>query len=75
MTRVEFSVLWLVGLVYFFISSPAGMTPFPVAAGWVIIGTTLFALVVLGRRFPLFGLFLLMTITSLTSRGRRRRWW
>ena len=73
MTRVEFSLLWLVGIVYFFISAPAGMTPFPVAAGWVIIGTTLFSLVVLARRFPLFGYFLVGVLSGL-MRGGRRRW-
>jgi hypothetical protein len=75
MTRVEFSILWLVGLVYFLFSSPANMTPLPVAAGWVVIAVTLFALIVLGRRFPWFGLFLLMVITSLMSGGRGRRRW
>jgi hypothetical protein len=34
----------------------------------------IFSLVILGKRFPLFGLFLLMMITSLMRRGRRRRW-
>ena len=72
-TLVEFCLLWLVGLVYFFITAPAGMSPLPVAAGWVIIGTTLFSLIVLGKRFPMFGLFLLMLITGLMSGGRRRR--
>jgi hypothetical protein len=71
MTRVEFALLWLVGFVYFFISPPAGMTPFPVAAGWIIIGTTIFSLIVLGKRFPMFGLFLLIMITSLMRGGRR----
>jgi hypothetical protein len=59
--------------VYFFVTAPAGMSPFPVAAGWVIIATTIFALGVLSRRFPLFGLFLIIMITSLMSGGRRRR--
>jgi hypothetical protein len=44
MTRVEFSILWLIGLVYYFVTAPLGMRPFPVAVGWVIIGTTLFAM-------------------------------
>ena len=74
MTRVEFSILWLVGLVYYFVTSPAGMTPLPVAAGWIILGTTIVSLIVLGKRFPMFGLFLLMLITSLMRGGRRRHW-
>jgi hypothetical protein len=73
MTRVEFSILWLVGLVYFFITAPAGMSPLPVAAGWIIIGTTIVSLIVLGKRFPMFGLFLLIMITSLMRGGRGRR--
>jgi hypothetical protein len=75
MTRVEFSLLWLVGLVYYFVTSPAGMTPLPVAAGWIILGTTIVSLIVLGKRFPMFGLFLLMMISSLMSGGRGRRRW
>ena len=51
-TLVEFSLLWLVGLVYSFVTSPAGMTPLPVAAGWIILGTTIVSLIVLGKRFP-----------------------
>ena len=73
MTRVEFSILWLVGLVYYFVTAPLGMTPFPVAVGWVIILTTLFALVTLSRRFPLFGWFMLGLLAGL-MRGGGRRW-
>ena len=73
-SRVEFSILWLVGLVYYFVTAPRGMSPFPVAAGWVIIGTTIFSLVVLGRRFPLFGYFFVALVAGLISGSRRRRW-
>ena len=72
MTRVEFSILWLVGLVYYFVTAPRDMTPFPVAVGWIIIGTTLFALVVLSRRFPLFGWFMLGLLSGLMGGGRHR---
>jgi hypothetical protein len=75
MTRVEFSILWLVGLVYYFVTAPAGMTPIPVSMGWVVIGVTIFALWTLGRRFPMFGLFLLMLISTLMSGGRGRARW
>jgi hypothetical protein len=75
MTRVEFSILWLVGLVYYFVTAPRGMTPFPVAVGWAIILATIFSLWTLGRRFPMFGLFLLMVISGLMSGGRGRRRW
>jgi hypothetical protein len=74
MTLVPFSFLWLFGLVYFFVTAPAGMSPFPVAAGWVIIATTIFALAVLARRFPLFGFFLVALVAGLMRGGRRRRW-
>jgi hypothetical protein len=73
MTRVEFSILWLVGLAYYFVTAPLGMAPFPVAVGWVIIGATIFSLVMLSRRFPLFGWFMLGLLSGL-MRGRRRRW-
>jgi hypothetical protein len=72
MTRVEFSILWLVGLVYYFITAPLGMAPFPVVVGWVIIADTLFALFVLARRFPLFGWFMLGLFSGLMGRRRRR---
>ena len=74
MTRVEFSILWLVGLVYYFVTAPLGMTPFPVAVGWVIIATTIGSLIVLSRRFPLFGWFMLGLLSGLMRGGRRRRW-
>jgi hypothetical protein len=74
MTRVEFSILWLVGLLYYFVTAPRDMTPFPVAVGWAIILTTIYALVVLSRRFPLFGFFLVALVAGLMRGGRRRRW-
>ena len=75
MTRVEFSILWLVGLLYYFVTAPRDMTPFPVAVGWAIILTTIYALVVLSRRFPLFGWFMLGLLSGLVSGGRRGRRW
>jgi hypothetical protein len=68
MTRVEFSLLWLVGLGYYFITAPLSMSPFPVAVGWVIIGLTIFSLCVLSRRFPLFGWFMLGLLSGLMGR-------
>jgi hypothetical protein len=75
MTRVEIAFLWLFGIVYFFVTAPAGMTPLPVAASWIIIGMTIAALIILGKRFPWFALFLMMTISRLMSGGRGRRRW
>ena len=42
---------------------------------FLLVGATIFSLIVLGRRFPMFGLFLLMMISSLMSGGRGRRRW
>ena len=79
-----FAVFWLVGLVYYFVTAPAGMTPFPVWFSLTVIGTTIGSLIILGLRFPLFGFFMACLITSLMTGGRvwgapyyfgrRRRW-
>ena len=45
--------------------------------GWAAI----FSFIVLGKRYPVFGYFLIIMICSAISRGgyypyyRRRRWW
>jgi hypothetical protein len=40
-----------------------------------VINGAAFSLFVLGKRFPLFGLFLIMMMTSLLRGGGRRRRW
>jgi hypothetical protein len=67
-----FSLLWMAIIVAYLFNGPRGFGPVPVELAWLLVGTTVFALFVLGRRFPMFGLFLLIMITSLFSRGRRR---
>jgi hypothetical protein len=73
-TVVTASAAWLGFLAYFLLSAPKDMGPFPVSVAWFCILTSIFALIVLGKRFPMFGLFLIIMITSAFSRGRGRRW-
>ena len=53
--------------------------PIPQFLIWPLLGASIAALFVLGKRFPWFGLFLIMLIANLAgSRGGsyyRRRWW
>ena len=53
--------------------------PLPQFLVWPLLGATIFSLFVLGKRFPMFGLFLILLIANLVgSRGGsyyRRRWW
>ena len=80
---VPYAGLWLFGVVLYFVTAPANITPMPVQMGWVVILGTIFSLIVLGIRFPMFGFFLVCFIEGLTSRRggyypyyyRRRRWW
>lgn len=71
-TVVTLSAAWLTGLAYFLLTAPKDMAPLPVSVAWFCILTSIFALIVLGKRFPLFGWFLIIMITSAFSRGRRR---
>jgi hypothetical protein len=63
-------------VVAFLFTGPRGGEPFPVQVSFIILALTGFSLVVLGKRFPWFGLFMIMLIggllSGLTSRGRRR---
>jgi hypothetical protein len=71
-----FAVLWMALIVAYLFTGPRNFGPVPVQLSWLIIGATIFSLIVLGKRFPLFGLFLIIMITSAFSRGGRgrRRW-
>jgi hypothetical protein len=71
---VIFSLFWMAIVVAYLFNGPRGFGPVPVEISWLLVLATLFSLIVLGKRFPMFGLFLLMLITSLMSGGRRRRW-
>ena len=70
-----FSVLWMVLIGFYLFTGPRNFTV-STEISFLLVGLTVFALWTLGRRFPMFGLFLLMLISSLMSggRGRRRRW-
>jgi hypothetical protein len=70
---VIFSLFWMAIIVAYLFNGPRGFGPVPVEVSWLLVGTTIFSLVVLGRRFPMFGLFLLFVILNLMSGGRRRR--
>ena len=58
---------------FYLFTGPRNFTVSTEVSG-LLVGATIFSLIVLGKRFPMFGLFLLMLITSLMSGGRRRRW-
>ena len=70
-----FSVLWMVLIGFYLFPGPRNFTV-STEISFLLVGLTVFALWTLGRWFPMFGLFLLMLISSLMSggRGRRRRW-
>jgi hypothetical protein len=69
-----FSLFWMAIFVAYLFAGPRGYGPVPIQLSFLLVGTTIFSLIVLGKRFPMFGLFLLMVITSLMRGGRRRRW-
>ena len=70
-----FAVLWMLLIGFYLFTGPRNFTV-STEISFLLVGLTVFALWTLGRRFPMFGLFLLMLISSLMSggRGRRRRW-
>ena len=70
-----FAVLWMLLIGFSLFTGPRNFTV-STEISFLLVGLTVFALWTLGRRFPMFGLFLLMLISSLMSggRGRRRRW-
>ena len=64
-------------VVAYLFGGPRNYGPVPTPVAFLTVGSTVFALIVLGRRFPLFGLFLLGILSSLLSGGRgggHRRW-
>ena len=80
-----FSLLWMAIVVAYLFAGPRGYGHAPLPLALLIVGTTIYSLVVLGRRFPMFGFFLICLISGLVNgRGgyyaplywyRRRRWW
>jgi hypothetical protein len=69
-----FSLFWVAIIVAYLFAGPRGFGPVPVPVSLAIISATVFSLIVLGKRFPWFGYFLVVLISSLLSGGRRRRW-
>ena len=75
LSSVELAGLWIAIVTYYFVTSPAGMTPLPVTAGWIVIALTVAALIVLCKRYPWIAIFTMALISALLSGGRRGRRW
>jgi hypothetical protein len=68
-----FALLWMVLIGFYLFTGPRNFTV-STEISFLLVGATIFSLITLGRRFPMFGLFLLMVIASLMrgAAGRRR---
>ena len=62
-------------VVAYLFGGPRGHGPAPTPIAFLIVGATIFSLFTLGKRFPLFGLFLLALLSACMSGGRGRRRW
>ena len=75
---VTISAVWLGTFMLYILFVNHGQ-PLPQFLVWPLLGATIVALVVLGKRFPMFGLFLIILIADLVLGRRgsyyRRRWW
>jgi hypothetical protein len=63
-------------IVAYLFNGPRNYGPVPVELAWLLIGLTIFAFIVLGRRFPLFGYFTIIILCGLFTAlvgGRRGR--
>ena len=70
-----FAVIWMAVVVAYLFGGPRNFTV-STEVSFLIVTSTIFALVTLGKRFPMFGLFLLMMITAaFRGGGRGRRRW
>ena len=67
-----FALLWMVPIGFYLFTGPRNFIV-STEISFLLVGATIFSLIVLGRRFPMFGLFLLFVILNLMSGGRRRR--
>jgi hypothetical protein len=74
MTRVTFALVWLAFLGLYIFTLPPNIGQLPKSVSLLMVCATIYALVILGKRFPWFGYFLIVLISSLLSGGRRRRW-
>ena len=71
---VTISAVWL---GFFMLLLISGGQPLPQFLVWPLLAASIASLFVLGKRFPMFGLFLILLIANLIgSRGSyyRRRW-
>jgi hypothetical protein len=69
---VTISAAWLGILMYLALGHNLEWFPENVRL-WMGVAA-IFSLIVLGKRFPMFGWFLLFVIVNLMRGGRRRRW-
>jgi hypothetical protein len=70
-----FAAIWMAVVIAYLFNGPRGYGAAPTPIAFLTVGSTVFALFTLGKRFRMFGLFLLMVISSLVSGGRRGRRW
>jgi hypothetical protein len=71
---VIFSLLWMAIIVAYLFGGPPNYGPVPVELAWLLVSTTIFSFVVLGKRFPTFGYCTIIIVCGLLSglRGGRR---
>jgi hypothetical protein len=69
-----FSVIWMAVVVAYTFGGPRNYGPVPVELSYLLVGTTIFSFVVLGKRFPTFGYITTIIVCGLLSglRGGRR---
>jgi hypothetical protein len=60
---------------FYLFAGPRGWGPAPLPVALAVCGATIAALVVLGRRWPLFGYLVLCFFSGLIGMGRRGRRW
>ena len=70
-----FSVLWMVLIGFYLFTGPRNFTV-STEISFLLVGATIFSLIVLGRRFPMFGYCTIVIFVGLLSaltgsRGRR----
>jgi MFS superfamily sulfate permease-like transporter len=71
-----FCLIWMAIIVAYLFGGPRNYGPVPVELSFLLVGATIFSLVVLGRRFPMFGYCTIVIFVGLLSaltgsRGRR----
>jgi hypothetical protein len=66
-----FSVIWMAVVVAYLFGGPRP-TSVSTPIAYMVVGSTIFSLFTLGKRFPLFGWFLFGLFNGMTGGGRRR---